>query len=40
MTRPRIIVTRRLPESVEQLIAAEFDAELNASDSPTTSAIL
>jgi glyoxylate reductase len=31
---PRIIVTRKLPESVERELSARFTAELNASDTP------
>jgi len=31
-TRPRIVVTRRLPETIERELAARFDAELNAND--------
>ena len=34
--RPRVIVTRRLPKSVERQLAAEFDVELNANDVPST----
>lgn len=33
-TRPKILVTRRLPEAVELRMAALFDATLNASDTP------
>lgn len=36
MSRPRVRVTRRLPESVERALAAEFDVELNATDAPST----
>jgi lactate dehydrogenase-like 2-hydroxyacid dehydrogenase len=32
--RPKVVVTRRLPESVEQEIAKDFDATLNAEDRP------
>lgn len=38
--RPRVRVTRKLPESVERALAAEFDAELNATDAPSTTASL
>lgn len=34
--RPRVRVTRRLPESVERVLLSEFDAELNASDAPSS----
>lgn len=40
MSRPRLIVTRRLPERVEAALAAEFDAEFNPADTPTTPARL
>ena len=33
---PRVIVTRRLPEPVERLLAAEFDARLNRTDQPSS----
>lgn len=36
MGRPRVRVTRRLPEAVERAIAAEFDAEFNRDDAPST----
>ncbi len=32
--RPRVIVTRRWPESVERVLEAEFDAQLNTDDVP------
>ena len=38
--RPRVVVTRRLPEPVERQLAAEFDVELNATDVPSTPASL
>jgi glyoxylate reductase len=34
ITRPRVIVTRRLPEAVETRMAELFDVELNLSDAP------
>ena len=34
MTRPRIVVTRRLPETVEARLAETFDAALNSADAP------
>ena len=34
MNRPVVIVTRKIPAAVEQEIAAEFDARLNANDQP------
>jgi lactate dehydrogenase-like 2-hydroxyacid dehydrogenase len=34
MTRPTVVVTRRLPASVEQRLAAQFDARLNRDDHP------
>jgi glyoxylate reductase len=33
-TTPRVVVTRKLPDCVERDLAARFDAELNASDTP------
>jgi lactate dehydrogenase-like 2-hydroxyacid dehydrogenase len=38
--RPRIVVTRRLPASVERDVAAHFDAQLNADDRPMSAAEL
>lgn len=40
MTRPLIVVTRRLPEPVERRLAARFDVRLNATDVPSTPASL
>lgn len=40
MTRPRIHVTRRLPEAVEARLAEHFDARLNPDDTPPTRAAL
>jgi lactate dehydrogenase-like 2-hydroxyacid dehydrogenase len=34
MARPRVLVTRRLPDAVEQHLAAHFDASFNPSDTP------
>jgi len=34
MSRPRIVVTRRLPEAVEARLAETFDAALNPTDDP------
>ena len=34
MTKPRVIVTRRWPQSVERILTQEFDALLNRSDAP------
>ncbi len=34
MPKPRIVVTRKLPEAVEARLAAEFDAVLNREDQP------
>ncbi len=34
MSRPRVVVTRRLPQAVEARLAAEFEAELNPGDVP------
>jgi lactate dehydrogenase-like 2-hydroxyacid dehydrogenase len=34
MGRPRVVVTRRLPEAVEARLTAEFDAELSPADEP------
>ena len=39
-TRPRILVTRRLPEPVERRLAAEFDVQLNSTDVPSSAATL
>ena len=36
MARPLVIVTRRLPESVERQLAAAFDVRLNPTDIPST----
>jgi lactate dehydrogenase-like 2-hydroxyacid dehydrogenase len=38
--RPRIVITRRVPEAVEHRAAATFDAVLNPTDTPLTSAQL
>lgn len=40
MTRPRIVVTRRLPDLVERSIAARFDARFNPDDVPLSAAEL
>ena len=40
MTRPTVIVTRRLPVPVEERLAAQFDARLNRDDHPFTTAEL
>ena len=34
--RPIVVVTRKIPAAVEQEIAAQFDARLNANDAPMT----
>lgn len=34
--RPRVIVTRRMPESMESYVTAHYDAQLNATDTPFT----
>jgi lactate dehydrogenase-like 2-hydroxyacid dehydrogenase len=34
MSRPRILITRRWPETVEQFLAERFDVTLNADDTP------
>jgi lactate dehydrogenase-like 2-hydroxyacid dehydrogenase len=34
--RPRVVVTRRLPEAVERQLVERFDAQLNATDTPLT----
>lgn len=39
-TRPRIVVTRRLPQPVEARLAESFDAVLNAGDVPLTETAL
>ena len=36
MTRPRVIVTRRLPAAVEAAVGEQFDAELSTDDRPPT----
>jgi lactate dehydrogenase-like 2-hydroxyacid dehydrogenase len=38
--RPRVVVTRRLPPPVEEQVAGEFDARLNADDHPFSAAEL
>ena len=38
MTKPVLLVTRRLPEAVEARARAEFDARLSADDQPVTGA--
>lgn len=35
-TRPRVIVTRRLPDAVEAALRQQFDVEASATDAPTT----
>ena len=40
MTRPTVVVTRRLPAPVEQRLAAQFDARLNRDDHPFSAAEL
>ncbi|MBI3789528.1 MAG: D-glycerate dehydrogenase [Gemmatimonadetes bacterium] len=40
MARPVVVVTRRLPETVERQLAAAFDLRLNATDVPSTAASL
>ena len=40
MARPRVVVTRRLPEAVEARIAGAFDASFNPSDEPMPAAAL
>jgi len=40
VTRPTVIVTRRLPVPVEERLAAQFDARLNRDDHPFTAAEL
>jgi lactate dehydrogenase-like 2-hydroxyacid dehydrogenase len=40
MTKPLVVVTRKIPEAVEREIAAEFEARLNASDTPMTAEAL
>jgi lactate dehydrogenase-like 2-hydroxyacid dehydrogenase len=39
-TRSRVVVTRRLPPPVEEQVAGEFDARLNADDHPFSAAEL
>ena len=34
--RPRVVVTRRLPDAVERQLVERFDARLNATDAPLT----
>lgn len=36
MTKPKVLVTRRWPEAVEQQMAKVFDLDLNLSDTPLT----
>jgi D-3-phosphoglycerate dehydrogenase len=40
MSKPKVIVTRRWPEKVEQALKEHFDVELNAEDKPFTAADL
>jgi len=40
MTRPRIVVTRRLPKAVEAAVVERFDAVLAPTDAPTDAAAL
>ena len=40
MSRPVVVVTRRLPAAVEEAVAKEFDARLNRDDRPLTAAEL
>ncbi len=40
MSRPVVVVTRRLPAAVEEAVAREFDARLNRDDRPLTAAEL
>ncbi len=40
MSKPRVIVTRRWPEQVEQQLKENFDVELNGSDKPLSEAEL
>jgi lactate dehydrogenase-like 2-hydroxyacid dehydrogenase len=39
-TRPKVVVTRRLPTAVEEAVSREFDARLNKDDTPLTTAEL
>ncbi len=34
MARPRVVVTRRLPDAVEARLSDEFEATLNPEDAP------
>ena len=40
MARPRVLITRRWPDAVEQQIAARFDVEFNENDRPLDQADL
>ncbi len=40
MSRPVVVVTRRLPATVEEAVAKDFDARLNREDRPLTTAEL
>ena len=40
MAKPKVVVTRRWPQAVEQLLAEEFDAVLNLEDKPFDAAAL
>jgi len=40
MSKPKVIVTRRWPEKVEQVLPAHFDVQLNEDDHPFTRAEL
>ena len=40
MSKPKVIVTRRWPEAVEEALHAHFDVELNVSDHPMEKSVL
>lgn len=40
MTKPRILVTRKLPDVVEARLAESYDAKFNLSDTPMSAANL
>ena len=36
MTRPVLLITRRLPDAIEARAARDYDVRINQSDKPTT----
>ena len=40
MSKPKVIVTRRWPDAVEEALHTHFDVELNESDQPMDKSVL